>query len=157
MLMQLDGTIIFVIISFLIFLFIIKTILLAPISKVIEERNNFYAKNSKMESESKEKSKALFEQKESMLNEARIKASDILTNVGEEAKKQSESSLKEAKNEALKKVSEQSEALDYERQNVKNEIKSEVSNITQAIISKVLGEKIQINLEEEDIKRYLKI
>ena len=61
MLMQIDGTIIFVIISFLIFLFIIKKILFQPITKVIDERNKFYAKNSKIENDSKEKSKAYYQ------------------------------------------------------------------------------------------------
>ena len=72
MLMQIDGTFIFVAISFLIFLFIIKAILYRPITKVLDERNKFYEKNSKMELQSKEKSKNLLNEKEEMLKNARI-------------------------------------------------------------------------------------
>ena len=53
MLMQIDGTFVFVVISFLIFLFIIKAILFNPITKVIEERNKFYDKNANTEKSSK--------------------------------------------------------------------------------------------------------
>ena len=102
--LTIDGTLLFAIISFLIFLFIIKSILFHPITKVIEEREKFYAKNSKMETESKEKSKALLEEKENLLNDARKEASNILSSTNEEAKKQSEEVLKEAKKEAQEKI-----------------------------------------------------
>ena len=62
MLMQIDGTFLFVVISFLIFLFIIKKILFQPITTVIEQRDKFYAKNLKTETETKEKSKLLTEE-----------------------------------------------------------------------------------------------
>ena len=96
MLMQIDGTFIFVVISFLIFLVIIKAILFHPISKVLEERDNYYAKNSKMESESKQKSKALIEEKEQTLQQAKKEAGELIKNTSWEAKKQSEKKIKEA-------------------------------------------------------------
>ena len=157
MLMQIDGTIIFVIISFLIFLFIIKKILFQPITKVIDERNNFYAKNSKIENDSKEKSKALLEQKEALLNEARIEASDILSKTSEEVKKESENIIKKAKKEALDKIEKNQNNLNQEIINAKSEIKYEINNIVKSIITKVLGEETQVNLEENKINQYLKL
>lgn len=157
MLMQIDGTIIFVIISFLIFLFIIKKILFQPITKVIDERNKFYAKNSKIENDSKEKSKALLAQKETMLNEARIEASDILSKTNEEAKKESESTIKKAKKEALDKIEENQNTLNQEKINAKTEIKNEINNIVQSIVTKILGEETQVNIEENKINQYLKL
>ena len=157
MLMQIDGTIIFVIISFLIFLFIIKKILFQPIAKVIDERNKFYAKNSKIENDSKEKSKALLEQKEALLNEARIEASDILSKTSEEVKKESENTIKKAKKEALDKIEKNQNNLNQEKINAKTEIKNEINNIVKSIITKVLGEETQVNLEENKINQYLKL
>ena len=155
--LAIDGTIIFVIISFLIFLLLIKLILFQPITKVIDERGKFYAKNSKMESESKEKSKALLEQKESMLNEARVEATNILSSTNEEAKNKSEEILKEAKKEALDKIEQNQNQLNEEQKTAKLEIKNEITNIVKSIISKILKTDIEVNLEEEKINQYLKI
>jgi len=155
--LTIDGTIIFVIISFLIFLFLLKTILFQPITKVLDERDKFYAKNSKMESESKEKSKALLEQKETMLNEARIEATNILSETNENAKKESEAILKNAKKEAQDKIEQNQNQLEEEQKIAKNEIKNEVRNIVKSIVSKILKEDSEINLDDEKINQYLKI
>lgn len=155
--LTIDGTIIFVIISFLIFLFIIKFILFQPITKVINEREKFYAKNSKMETESKEKSKALLEEKETKLNEARKEATNILNSTSEKNKKENEIILKEAKKEALEKIEQNQNTLNKEKQNAKNEIKNEIQNIVKSIISKTTGIETDINIEEEKINQYLKI
>lgn len=155
--LAIDGTIIFVIISFLIFLFIIKMILFHPITKVISEREKFYAKNSQMETNSKEKSKALLEEKETKLNEARKEATSILNSTSEKNKKENETILKKAKKEALDKIEQNQNALNEEKQNAKTEIKNEVQNIVKSIISKVTGIETDINIKEEKINQYLKI
>ena len=152
-----DGTLLFAIISFLIFLFIIKAILFHPITKVIEEREKFYAKNSKMETESKEKSKTLLAEKEALLNESKKEASNILSSVNEEAKKQSEEILKEAKKEALNKIEQNQNELNEQQKRAKTEIKNEITNIVQSIVSKILKTDAEIDLEEEKINQYLKI
>ena len=155
--LTIDGTFIFVIISFLIFLLLIKIILFQPITKVLDERDKFYAKNLKMESESKEKSKALLEEKEAKLNESRIEATNILTSTNDKAKKESEVILKDAKKEALDKIEQNQNELNKEQKIAKNEIKNEITNIVKSIISKVLKTDVEINLQEEKINRYLKI
>ena len=155
--LAIDGTIIFVIISFLIFLLIIKAILFQPITKVLNEREKFYAKNSKMEIESKEKSKALLDEKEAKLNESKAEASNILSTTNEEAKKQSEIILKEVKKEALEKIEQNQNELNEEQKIAKSELKEEVRNIVRAIVSKVLKTDVEINIEEEKINQYLKI
>ena len=136
--LTINGTFIFVIISFLIFLFIIKNILFQPITKVIEERDKFYAKNLKTEFESKEKSKALLEEKEAILKETRIEASNIIKQASETAKEKSENTLKEAKKEVLNKIEQNQNQLQKEQINVKFEMKSEISNIVKSIVSKIL-------------------
>jgi len=110
-----------------------------------------------MESESKEKSKALLEQKETMLNEARLEATNILSSTNEEAKKESEASLKEVKIQALEKIEQNQNQLNEEQKTAKNEIKNEIRNIVKSIVSKILKEDVEINLEEEKINQYLKI
>jgi len=155
--LTINGTFLFAIISFLIFLFIIKIILFQPITKVINEREKFYAKNSKMETESKEKSKGLLKQKEELLNATRLEATNLLKETKAKAKAKSESILKELKTEGLNKIEANQNTLNEEQYNAKIEIKKEMKNIIQSIVSKILGENSEIDLEEEKINQYLKI
>lgn len=157
MLIQLDGTFILVIISFLVFLFIIKAILYRPIAKVIDERNNFYAKNSKMEFESKEKSKALLKQKEEALKDARSEASKLISQTSVQAKEESENRIKQAKKDVQVKIEEHSNTLLKEHIQTKHDIKPEIANIVNSIAKKVLGRELDLSLEEEKINQYLKI
>ena len=157
MLMQIDGTFIFVVISFLVFLFIIKTILYHPITKVIDERDNFYTKNSKMESESKLKSKNLLDEKENTLKQARHKAGELIKNVTSEAKNKSEEKIKEVKQNLLNETELNKTNLENESIEAKKEIKGEMNNIVKQIIHKVLNQDVDIHLEDENISKYLKI
>jgi len=155
--LTINGTFLFAIISFLIFLFIIKIILFQPITKVINEREKFYAKNSAMEKESKEKSKGLLKQKEELLNAKRLEATNLLKETKAKAKAKREKILKELKTEVLNKIEANQNTLNEEQYNAKIEIKKEMKNKIKSIVSKILGENSEIDLEEEKINQYLNI
>lgn len=157
MLMQIDGTFLFAAISFLIFLVIIKFILFNPITKVLEERENFYAKNSKMKNESNEKTKALLEEKEIALKKSREEANEIIKEANLSAKLENEFQIKEAKKEANRNLDEHNLKLNEQSASVKQELKQEVSNFVSLIVSKILKEEITVNVDEEKIKKHLKI
>ena len=157
MLMQIDGTFIFVVISFLIFLFIIKAILFNPITKVIDERNNFYAKNSKMELESKEKSKILLEQKQMALSETRKEASELISATSKQAKEQSANELKQAQKEATNMIDNNKNELIEQKRLAKVEAKSDINTIVSSIVSKILNENIEVNVDEDKMNNLLKL
>ncbi len=157
MLMQIDGTFIFVAISFIIFLLIIKAILFNPITKIIDERNGFYAKNLKMETESKEKSRALLDEKEKALKTSRKEASDIVKNTTQEAKEQNALKIKQVKQEVLSLIDENKTQLDELSRKAKNEAKKEVNSIVQSMVSRVLNEEVSVDLSDEKINHYLNI
>lgn len=157
MLMQIDGTFLFVTISFIIFAFLIKHILFNPINKVMDEREKFYQKNSKMEHESKEKTKTLLEQKELALKDARKEAADLTKQTTQEAKDSSALKIKQTKNEIQELIESHKEKLNSEAYSAKAELKQEVNAIVEAIISKVLNQQISVNLDDKKIEEYLKI
>ncbi len=157
MLMQIDGTFIFVIISFLIFLFIIKAILFNPITKVIDERDNFYAKNSKMELESKEKAKALIEQKQKALSETKKEASELISTTSKQAKEQSSNELKQAQKEAANTIDNNKNELIEQKRLAKIEAKADINTIVSSIVSKILNEDITVNVEEDKMNSLLKL
>ncbi len=157
MLMQIDGTFIFVAISFIIFLLIIKAILFNPITKVIDERNSFYAKNAKMETESKEKSRALLDEKERALKSSRIEASNIVKKTTQEAKEQSALKIKQVKQEVSALAGKNKTLLDELSKTAKIEAKKEINSIVQSMVSRVLDEQVSVNLKDEKINQYLNI
>ena len=157
MLMQIDGTFIFVVISFLIFLFIIKTILFNPITKILDEREKFYAKNTKMETESKEKTSALINEKEKALKESRLEASQIIKETSKKANDENIKIIKETKKEIQEKIEKNKEELETAKENSKKELKNEISSFVSSIVSKVLNDNITVQIEEERINKHLNI
>ena len=157
MLMQIDGTMLFSIISFLIFLTIIKFIVLRPISKAIENRDNYYFKNSKMQQDSKQKSKTLLEQKEQLLNISRDEANKILKDTALASKLENEAQIKEAKKLAKDEIEKNLSDLNIQSENAKFEMKSQIENVVKSIVSKILSQETEIELDENKINQYLKI
>ena len=157
MLMQIDGTFVFVVISFLIFLFIIKTILYNPIERVMDEREKFYFKNSKMENDSKQKSENLILERDNALNEARKEAQTYIKELVQKENDLSALKIKQTIEENQGLIEKNKEQLIYEANEAKNEVKNEVNSIVESIVSKVLGKNVELNLDEGKIKEYLKI
>lgn len=157
MLIQLDGTFIFVVISFLIFLGIIKWILFHPFEKVISEREKFFEKNLKTEEESRQKSKDLILERDRKIKSSRAKAGEIIKQTSLKAQNLGEKLIKNVKKEVQKELDENKKSLAQSSINSKKELKSEVNNFVKSIVSKVLNEEVEINIEEEKIEQYLKI
>ncbi len=157
MLMQIDGTFIFVVISFIIFFFIIKSLLFVPISQIIEQREQFYAQKTQEQKDFKDKTKALIDEKESTIQETRNKASNILKEISKNTTDENEARINRIKKNAYVRVEENQQDLENQKSEVKQEVKSELEDIVKAMASKVVGEEIEISLEEEKIKQYLNI
>ena len=157
MLMQIDGTFIFVAISFIIFMFIMKAILFHPVVKTLDERQSFYSKNEKMKNESKEKTKNLIEQKNETLAKTKEDASKLLKETLEGAKRESNIELKRVKQYVKDESARNKEELLKEQKQAKEEIKAQMSVFVNAVISKLTGENTNITVSDEDLKSHLNI
>jgi len=157
MLMQIDGTFIFVVISFLIFLLLINLILYRPISKVIENREKLYEKNAKTEADSKQKAKDLIADKDRKIKSSRAEAGEIIKTVSQKAKNDGEKLIKQTKKEVQKELEENKQVLIQQSIESKKELKGEIRGFVQSIVSKILNEEVEINIEESKIEEYLKI
>ena len=157
MLIQLDGTFIFVAISFLIFLAIIKWILFHPFTKIIDEREKFIDKNIKTEQESKQKSKDLILERDRKIKSSRAEAGEIIKQTSLQAQKDGEKMIKNFKKEVAKELEENKESLTQSSISSKKELKHEVNGFVKSIVSKILNEEADINIEESKIEQYLKI
>ena len=157
MLIQLDGTFIFAIISFLIFLFIIKAILYRPISDILEKREKLFEENSEKEKELKEKSEALIKDKENKIKQARSEACELIKEIVEASNANRSNIIKQTKHEVRRQIEENRNNLERSMVSSKKELKNEVSGFVSLIVSKILNEHTEINIEEEKINKYLNI
>lgn len=155
--LAINGTFLFVVISFIIFFFIIKAILFVPISKIIDEREEFLEQKTNECTKIKEKTKALIDKKEAAIKETRTKASNILKEISENTASENEARINRIKKEAYVRVEQNQQELDNQKAQTKQEIKSQIEDIVKSMTSKVLKEDIEISLEEEKINQYLNI
>ena len=157
MLIKLDGTFIFVAISFLIFLLIIKFILFHPFAKIIDERGKFIEKNLKTEEESKQKAHDLIVERDRKIKSSRAQAGEIIKQTSLKAQNEGEKLIKSTKIEVQKQLEDSKNALKEESKASKNELKNEVNSFVKSIVEKILNEKVDISIEKEKIEEYLKI
>ena len=86
MLLEFDGTFIFALISFIIFMLIMNVILYRPITKIMEERQKFYDKNKKTVMESKKKAEDILGEKQDKILTAKLAAANMLQNTQDKIK-----------------------------------------------------------------------
>lgn len=157
MLLQIDGTFIVAAISFLIFLFIIKILLYKPIINVQNKRLDYLNENLKKQENSNKKALELQNDKEEKLKEARSMANDFLKENLQTLQKESSKKIQEAQIDAKKALERNRGKLQRESFDAKVQVRAEINDIVQKIIFKILGENLQVQLNEEKIDNYLKI
>ena len=150
-----NGNFIFALISFIIFLFIMKYLLFLPLNKVIEQREEFYEKNANTVKESKSKTALVLAEKEREISSARAQASNLIKEVNLFAKKESQEAIAKAKQNATATLLAQEQTLDEQSTKVKDELKGEIEQYVKNIVEKVLQKEVEIHLSQEKIDEIL--
>jgi len=156
MLLEFDGTFIFALVSFIIFVILMNLILYRPILKIMNERQKFFDKNDDTVLKSKQKAADILKQKDEEILGAKLEASDILSKNKEELKNRKESILLDKKDEIKEKTAKFTENLHNEKNHAKAQLKHEVSEFVKLSVSKILNSEINdINVSEEDVNRVM--
>lgn len=138
MLLEFDGTFIFALISFIIFVLIMNVILYRPITKIMEERQKFYDKNKKTVMESKKKAEDILQEKQDKILSAKLEAANILQNTQDKIKSNRETALNKKKDEVKVLLSSNETKMAEEKNRVKEELQNEVDTFVKMAVSKVL-------------------
>ncbi len=141
MLLEFDGTFIFALISFIIFVFLMNLILYKPVTKIISERQKFYDKNLSIVTSSKQKAQDTLKAKEDEIFGAKLEASNILKEMQIKTKADKEFALQNKKDEIQNKLSKNLDELHQNKQNVKDELKQEMETYVKLAVSKILDEE----------------
>ena len=159
MLLEFDGTFIFALISFMIFVLMMNIILYKPITKIMDERQKFYDKNKNTADLSKQRTDEVLKNKEAEILSAKLEASNILQTVQNNAKVRREELLRIKKEEHKNKLINLEKQLVSDNNNAKTILKDQVSEYVKIAVSKVLDEDMNnigsINIDDSRIDSIL--
>ena len=136
--LEFNATFIIAMISFVVFIFIMNTIFYKPILNIIEERkkliDSYYndAKNFKAEAEN------IIQEKDNKLAETLSKAKAIISKGTLDAENKARALTDNAKFEAREKIAEQKDELHKQTDAIKDNLKTEVENLSDVIVSRIL-------------------
>lgn len=154
--MEFNATFFVTAISFILFTFIMNKIFYAPLTKVIDERENFINKTVAEAKDSTSQAENLLKNKEETLSATVEKSRKIVTSAAEKASSDGEVLTDEAKRQARLKIEDGKINVAKEKEAAQNELKSKVKDLAEIIASKVLQSETRIeNVDNELIDRIL--
>lgn len=154
--MEFNATFFVTAISFIVFTFIMNKIFYAPLTKVIDEREDFINKTVAEAKDSTSQAENLLKNKEETLSATVEKSRKIVTSAAEKASSDGEVLTDEAKRQARLKIEDGKINVTKEKEATQNELKSKVKDLAEIIASKVLQSETRIeNVDNELIDRIL--
>ena len=153
MLLQIDGTIIFVFISFGIFLWLMNLICYKPIMDIISARENFYAKNKKTIDETNSKKEEVQKDYEAGISNAKYESSKMLKSAVEKNKNKKEEIVQSQKSKISASLEEYGQKLNEESKEAKTELKDEIEFFVKSTVARVLNidpEKVDTSILKID-------
>ncbi|MBQ2644918.1 hypothetical protein IJG14_05015 [bacterium] len=139
--LELDGTLIIAIISFVIFAFIMNVVLYQPIIKILEERRIFLENNEKCMKLSNDEAEKISLQKQKELETARKIASQNVSSNLEKIKQNQKNITDNYRKEQAEIIEIEKQKLLQEENSAKQELQSGIENISDLISEKILGER----------------
>jgi F-type H+-transporting ATPase subunit b len=137
---EFNATLAFVLVSFIIFMLIMKAVFFDPILKLKAQREQQLLQDRETAKRSDEQHDSLMQDYEANLQKARREAQQVLQNLREEAKTKSSTIISDARVNAQAHLDREMAALAESREQAYQELESERRHLKQIIISKVVKE-----------------
>lgn len=146
--LQFNATFLVAMFSFILFIIIMDKILYKPISKIVNERDEFINKNYAEAQETNQKSENIHKEHEEKLikskSDSRKLISDRVDAAHKEAKQKTEAAILKSREE-INQAKDNLHAKELETQEL---LQSDITNLAESITAKLLGENIPINNPE---------
>ena len=144
-------TIVFTFINFILLLFILKFILIKPVNKIMDDRQNGINESIKKAKDDEEKAEISKKEKERLLHESKVKGREIVEEYKVNAQKISEEIIDEAKKESLIIMERSRIEIEREKQKAESEVKKQVIDL-----SLILSEKaLEKHIDEKEHRRLI--
>lgn len=149
------GNIILVTGSVFVLLFLIKKFAWGNISAIFDERAQKITDDIDSAESARQKAEELAQKREQELAGSRKEASQIIDSAKETAEKSKSSILAEAHSEVARLKDKANQEIAHSREEALASIKGDVADLTVALASKVLSEKLEAEGQAELIDRYI--
>lgn len=139
--MEFNATFLVSAISFIVFVFIMNTVLYRPVIKIMEERQAFLDKNEKDTEDANRQAEEFATKKEAELAKARAEAKSIVDNGTEKFKAENKVALDNYSSEQKQLMEDKKSELYNEMTSAKETLKQSSDDISRMITDKILEVK----------------
>lgn len=155
--MEINATILVSAISFIVFIFIMNSLLYQPILNIIQERNEYINNNKNAADEHGKKAQSLIEDKNKKIGEAHKKSRDIVATKTEAIKTEKNNALNKTKSEMSSYIDSQKEDLENQKNEAYYRLKGSVAELANNITTKLVGDGIAFEpLEDSEIDEVIR-
>jgi F-type H+-transporting ATPase subunit b len=125
--------------QFLLLAALLNAIFYKPLTKVLDERDNYIQGNKVSARERLDKAERLTKEYEQQLADARKKSQAVMASATEEAQKVYATQVAEAQKEAQGQREQASKEIEQQKQEVMRSLEQQVDSLSQQILDKLLG------------------
>ncbi len=152
---EINGTLAIFVLSFLIFMKLLDEIMLKPVGRVLEQRNACIKSNQDAGIKARTQAQSIIQGYEQKLEAVRTKSHGIINVALEEANRYRQQDLTGMHQEGLRQVEKAKATLNEECKQAFEGLVDHETELVQMITSKVLGEKIELNLDRQKVHQQL--
>lgn len=150
------GDMIFVLFFFVVLLALLKKFAWGPLMNVMEERENYVAKEIEEAEKSRKEAEQAAKEAAEELKKTRLEAREIIEEARKSGTNQKEEILREAQEEA-KRMKESAQAdIQNEKEKALQALQDQVASLSVLIASKVIEQEISEENQEKLIHEYIK-
>ena len=140
--MDINATLPFMAVQFLVLMAILNQILFKPLGKVLDERDEFIRSGLSGSQEKLAETEALAEQYEQELASTRRQAQEVIVSAQNEAQAIADSKVAEAQQEAQVKREQAQAELNQQKQSAMQSLEQQVDALSRQIMGKLLGSQV---------------
>ena len=138
--MEFNATFLVSIISFLCFMIIMQKILYAPVTKIVEEREQLIGDNYSKAKSAEEKTSSIYKDRDEKLFEATANAKKLAAKKIAKSNQEAKIKTTEAKQNSIEKINSAKADIQSQAEQINNEINNSISDIASNISAKARGD-----------------
>ena len=155
--MEINATILVSAISFIVFIFIMNSILYKPVLEIMEKRQKYIDANKNEADEHRKKAQDLLSDKQARVADAQRKSRDIVASKADALKEEKAKVLKDTKDSVTSYFSEQKQNLAQQREEASHNMKYDVADIANRLTTKLMGTGIAFEpVSEQEVEEVMK-
>jgi F-type H+-transporting ATPase subunit b len=153
---NINATIILTMLNFILLVVLMRAILFKPLLRYLDERSKRIAESIRQAEENKKQAEEMVLDRDSLIQDARLKASEIVEKSKALASDESREIIRDARVQAQAIVDSTRDALLSESEKIKYDLRRDIATMVVRLSEQVLAREIQENDQKDIIERGLK-